>query len=130
VGVARNRPLRLTPHGKAGVVYKGRVHEVRGTTDNIYYIDAAAESWSEASTVCPFALNRDAQRLLQHIKQDCHRTSSGTTASIDAVAAPVQPPNKDASAGSRAGGSHAKDRTKEILELLLPHAKSIRLESR
>lgn len=124
VGVAKGRPLRVTPHGFAGVVYKGRVHEVLVDGELGYIIDAASESWSDALTVCPFAPHREARVLLKRLRPfgECaHRSSSS----------PIVETRKDLGAGVESGevDSHSRrptstSRIDEIIDLLMPHAKA------
>lgn len=124
VGVAKSRPLRVTPHGFAGVVYKGRVHEVLVDGELGYIIDAASESWSDALTVCPFAPHREARVLLKRLRpfgDRVHRSSSS----------PIVETRKDlgTGVGSSEVDSHSRrptstSRIDEIIDLLMPHAKT------
>lgn len=124
IGVARGRPLRVTPPGVAGVVYKGRVHEVRVNAEIGYFIDAASESWSDALTVCPFAPHREVRGLLKRLR----------SSEDGALGAPIKPAvegRMDSGACAEAGevGCHDKGSTstssiQQILDLLMPHART------
>jgi hypothetical protein len=64
LGLARQRPVRVTPNKRPGVVYKGRVYEVLALPAGGYCINAEAESWDEDMLVCPFATAATAKRLI------------------------------------------------------------------
>lgn len=124
VGVAKSRPLRVTPHGFAGVVYKGRVHEVLVDSEMGYIIDAASESWSDALTVCPFAPHRDARLLLKRLRTfgDCVHGASSS---------PLVDGRKELGTGvgtdrvdSLRPGPTSTSRIDEIIDLLMPHART------
>lgn len=124
IAVARSRPLRVTPPGFAGVVYKGRVHEVRVNAEMGYFIDAASESWSDALTVCPCAPHREARGLLKRLR-------SSDVGAIRASFKPAVEGRMDAGAcaeaaeaGSQGQGSTSTSSIEQILDLLMPHART------
>lgn len=124
IGVARSRPLRITPHGRAGIVYKGRVHEVRVSSEGRYFIDTAAEFWSNELKVCPLATFRSARRLLEGIQPDGHANDSIRTTSIVETQPVSGALNSSGETDSRGDGPRAKNSIDEIIELLMPHTGS------
>ena len=124
VGVAKNRPLRVTPHGFAGVVYKGRVHEVLVDGEMGYIIDAASESWSDALTVCPFPPRRDALMLLKRLRSfgDCVRRPSSSS-TVDGREE-IEPSVESGSVDSHRPGPTGTSKIDEIIDLLMPHTKT------
>jgi hypothetical protein len=124
IGVARSRPLRVTPLGYAGVVYKGRVHEVRVDPGTGYFIDAASESWSEALTICPFAPHREVRGLLKRLrKADDVADGAATDPSVEGEA--------DSRAWTEAGegggnveASTSESSIEQIFDLLMPQSRA------
>jgi hypothetical protein len=68
LAVARARPIRIIPTGYPGAVYKGRVYAVKGYAAAEFAIDVAQQSWSEDTSVCPFASNEQALKLLRRCR--------------------------------------------------------------
>lgn len=120
LGDARQRPVRITPHKRAGVVYKGRVYEVRATPEGSLCIDTEGKSWDAEVFDCPFATPNIAKQLL---------SSLTSTAVIKPSRARTSRPGKEAKSGrdlaasGTAKGDGDADAVREILKLLaLPGA--------
>lgn len=52
---AKSRPVRITPDGTAGIVYRGFVYPVYTAPDGSYYIDLSDTPWSKDPGTCPVA---------------------------------------------------------------------------
>jgi hypothetical protein len=124
ISVARTRPLRVTPSGYAGVVYKGRVYEVRIDAEMGYFIDAATDSWSDDLTVCRFAAHREARGLLKRLR-------SSNDIPLNALVKPARVERTDAEATPEVGkadrfedGATGTSRINQILDLLMPRART------
>ena len=125
IKVACGRPLRVTPRNRAGIVYKGRVFEVHVDTEDVFYIDASGESWSNDLAVCPLATPIKARQLLKRKQQYKNVGVVGLANSgsgVDTVGGEVSQTKGDS--GFRTDGSVGKDNIEEILRLLMPHASS------
>lgn len=124
ITVARTRPLRVTPPGYAGVVYKGRVYEVRIDAEMGYFIDAASDSWSDELTVCRLAAHREAQGLLKRLRSSndrpfCALINPALEERIDA-----SPSNEAGEVDRRDDGATGTSRIDQILDLLMPRART------
>ena len=124
IGVARSRPLRVTPHGCAGVVYKGRVHEVHVNVEIGYFIDAVSESWGGALTVCPIAPHREALGLLKRLRTSNPGTNGVCTAPAVEGLMGGRGCTEGTEGGSDGDGSASTSSIEQILDLLMPHSRS------
>ena len=94
VGLAALRPIRVTPVGTAGIVYRGKVFPLRLHGEGIYAVEVLGTCYK--ADVCRLATHAEAVRLLGDIasaRSDSasqHRTKAPTESPAKAQA--VAPP--------------------------------------
>ncbi len=64
VALAKARPVRVTPDGNAGVVYRGKVFPIFRIDENAYAVNTVGIHFSADQSVCRLAATLEARRLL------------------------------------------------------------------
>ena len=81
------RPLRVTPMGRPGVVYKRKVYAIY-VVGGAYTVDQLSEHWREDVHVCPIAREEEASQLLVALRQgelsskSAHSDRTGKVATV------------------------------------------------
>jgi|GEM_PF-5089962 len=65
IGLAEARPVRITPDGSGGVVYRGKVFPVCRSGEDTYAVDVGGTCYSADQRVCKLATPAEARRLLR-----------------------------------------------------------------